>query len=524
MQSASDWQDDADEAMRLRKTAARSGASGSSMAAATGNKKTIAFTQMDLRDIVSLLLREILLMAIVFAVVFGIGVAVALKMPSTYTANASLLMQLNKDYVYRPLAGDAANGAIATIDQVVESEVEILNSTELKRRVIAKVGYRAVLPKAPQYWNPHVGVQKQAAEQAALKVLQAGLATATAPQNNVVRLSFKHEDATSASLILNTLIDEYQDYRLHVYGDTVGPRLARQKASFDEQLAVADRAYQDFLTANGVGDFTATKATYAKIYDTVTADLYTAQSQMAQDQAKYADVKANLARLNPEMSVERNLDLSIPSRILALQQQRQEMLAKYLPTAQPVKDVEAQIASLQAMMSTGKAIGEKDHKMGVNPIYQELLTQRFNLEADMASLQGRIAQGQRQADEVTRKLQTLLGAEAQFNTLAAERDALQKNISTFTQRIQENAAQQQMTKGADDAVRVVEKASLPDKPKSMKKIVLILAVLFGGFTALCAGLLRVFTRRGFASAAMASRALDLPVLAQASNKPSNTAA
>lgn len=513
MQSAPEWQDEAPSAQRLRQ-----GKRGSSMAAGTAKSKTIVFAQMDLRDIVSLLLREVLVMAIVFAIVFAIGVAAAFKMPSTYTANASLLMQLNKDYVYRPLAGDAANGAIATIDQVVESEVEILNSTELKRRVIARVGYRTVLPKSPQYWNPRVDVQKQAAEIAAIKVLQSGLETATAPQNNVVRISFKHENATSASLILNTLIDEYQEYRLQVYGDTVGPQLARQKASFDDQLAVADRAYQNFLSANGVGDFVAAKATYAKIYDTVTADLYAAQSLMAQDQAKYADVKANLARLSPEMSVERNLDLSIPSRILALQQQRQELLAKYLPTAQPVKDVDGQIASLQALMSTGKGIGEKDHKMGVNPLYQDMLTQKFNLEADMASLQGRIRQGEAQVDQVTRKMQALLGVEAQYNNLSAERDALQKNISTFTQRIQENAAQQQMTKGADDAVRVVEKASLPDKPKSLKKIVLILAFLFAGFTALCAGLIRVFTRKGFASAAMASKTLDLPVLAQASNK------
>jgi uncharacterized protein involved in exopolysaccharide biosynthesis len=493
------------------------------MAETTGRTKTSLFTSLDLRDILAMLTREVWVMAVVFLVVFAIGAVVALKMPSAYTANASLLMQLNKDYVYRPLAGDAANGAIATIDQVVESEVEILNSTELKRRVIAKVGYRVVLPKSPQYWDPRTGPQKQAADAAAIKVLQSGLEIATAPQNNVVRLTFKHADAQSASLILNTLIDEYQDYRTQVYGDTMGPELARQKASFDQQLIVADRAYQDFLAANGVGDFDAAKTTYAKIYDQVTADLYVARSLMAQDQAKYADVKGNLARLSPEMSVERDLDLSIPSRILALQSQRQELLAKYLPTAQPVKDLDGQIASLQALMSSGKGIGEKDHKMGSNPVYQDLLTQRLNLEADMASLQGRIQQGEAQADQVTHRMQSLLGVEAQYNNLAAERDALQKNIAAFTQRIQENQAQQQMTRGAADAVRVVEKASLPDKPKSLKKVVLILAFLFAVFTALCAGLLRVFTRRGFASAAMASRALDLPVLAQATMKaPADT--
>ena len=47
---------------------------------------------------------------------------------------------------------------------------------------------------------------------------------------------------------------------------------------------------------------------------------------------------------------------------------------------------------------------------------------------------------------------------------------------------------------------------------------LILAFLFAAFTALCAGLLRVFLGRRFVTAGSASRTLDLPVLAVAPSK------
>jgi len=43
----------------------------------------------------------------------------------------------------------------------------------------------------------------------------------------------------------------------------------------------------------------------------------------------------------------------------------------------------------------------------------------------------------------------------------------------------------------------------------------ILAFLFAGFTALSAGLLRMFMRPGLPTAQSASRTLDLPVLAAA---------
>ena len=469
-------------------------------------------------DILGMLLREFWLMAVVFGVIFGIGVMAAMSMTSTYTANASLLMQLGKDYVYDPLAGDAARGATATIDQVVQSEVEILNSTELKKRVIAKVGYRVVLPETPALWNPKTPVQRAEADAAALKVLQSGFSASTAPQNNVVRLSFKHVEAMSASLILNTLIDAYQTYRQQVFTDSIGPALERQKESFDDRLAVADTAYRDFLMQNGVGDFVTARTTYARIYDQVTGDLFTTQSQIAEDRAKLSEIKSNLASLSPEMSVERDLDLSVPNKIFALKQQRQELLARYLPTAQPVKDLEAQIAAYEALMRSGNGVGEQAHKLGTNPIFQDLTTQKLNMEAELASLEGKRAQLQSQADQVTQKLQALLGLEAQYNSLSTDRDSLQKIIGTFTQRIQENDAQREMTKGTDDAVRVVEKASLPDKPKSFKKIVLIMSFLFAAFTALCAGGLRIVTRRGFAGAGMAAKVLDLPVLATAGVK------
>ena len=475
--------------------------------------------QLGLDDIFVLLLRELWLMAAIFACIFAVGLMVALNMPSTYSANAILLMQLGKDYVYNPTTDDAARGATATIDNVVQAEVAILSATELKRRVIAKVGYETVLPDSPSLWHPRTDDQKADSDSAALRVMQSGFSVSTAPQNGVVQLSFKHANARSASIILNALIDEYQTYRRDkVYQDDSGPALEKERDAFDAQLATADQAYQQFLADNGVGDFDAAKATYSKIYDTAMSNLYDTQAQIATDVSKLGEVDNNIASLAPEISTERDLDLTVPSKIFALKEQRQELLSRYQPTAQPVKDLDAQIASLQALMNSGSAIGEQSHKLGANPVYQDAVTQKLNLEAELSSLRGREKELQGQVTQITGKLQGMTGLEAQYNNLASERDALQSNIKTFTQKIQENNATRDMAKSDDDVVRVVEKAGVPEKPKSFRRVVLILSFLFAGFTALCAGLLKVYTRKGFVNADMASRALDLPVLATATRK------
>ncbi len=475
--------------------------------------------QLELKDILGLLLREILLMAVVFVCIFAAGVVVALKMPSTYTANADLVMQLGQDYVYNPTTNDAARGATATIDQVVQSESAILNSDELKRLVIAKVGYKVVLPETPALWNPAGPAQKAEADAAALKVMQGGLGVSTAPANSVVQLSFKHANAMSAALILNTLIDTYIDYRRsHVYADDRGPALERQRQNFDDQLTTADQEYQQFLAQNGVGDFEAARATYSKVYDTAMSNLYDTQAQIATDEAKLKEIDDNLSTLAPEVSTERDLDLTVPNKIAALQETRQELLGRYQPTAQPVKDIDAQIASLQAMMTSGGGIGEQSHKLGANPVYQTVVGQKLDVEAELSSLRGRQQELQDQISQVTGKQQAMTGIEAEYNDLATKRDALQKNIDGFTQKIQENDATRSMAKTSDDTVRVVERASVPAKPKSFKRVVLMMSFLFAGFTALCAGLLRVYTRKGFVNADMASKVLDLPVLATAGKK------
>lgn len=512
------WEDEEATVVPLRRKSRVQGKGQVSGMTAAAAKPGMARLQLGMDDILRLLLRELWLMAIVFAVIFGIGAAVALSMHSTYTASASLLMQLSKDYVYDPLAGDAARGAIATTDEVVQSEVEILNSTELKKRVIEKVGLKTVLPETPAMWNPQTPAQKAQAEAAALKVLQGGFATSTAPQNKVVRLTFKHADAMSAALILNTMIDEYQLYRQQVLTDSVGPALQQQKDAFDRKLGEADSAYQNFLAQNGVGDFITAKATYTSLSQTLTTELFSVEAKLAEDRARLSGINRSLVSLTPEMSVERDLDLSVPNKIFTLKQKRQELLTRYLPTAQPVKDVDIEIAGYEAMMNGGQGVGEQAHKVGVNPIYQDLTTQKLNLEAEIASLEGRRSLLRSQADDVNGRLLDLQGLEAQYNSLTIERDALQKNVSTFTQRLQENEAQKEMTKGGSDGVRVVEKASLPDKPKSFKKIILIMSFLFAGFTALCVGGLRVVTRKGIVNADMAARALDLPVLATAGVK------
>ncbi|MGZ9114782.1 MAG: chain-length determining protein, partial [Brevundimonas sp.] len=69
-----------------------------------------------------------------------------------------------------------------------------------------------------------------------------------------------------------------------------------------------------------------------------------------------------------------------------------------------------------------------------------------------------------------------------------------------------------------DNVTVIERAQAPTKGTSLKAPMLALAFLFAAFTALCVGLLRIFSRKGYVTPASTGRTLEMPVLAVAPMK------
>ena len=81
-------------------------------------------------DVVALLFRELLLMILIFAVIFGIGAAVVMTMKKTYTAGASLFVGVGQEYVYQPRVGMGERAMPPSAAEVAQSEAAILNSLE----------------------------------------------------------------------------------------------------------------------------------------------------------------------------------------------------------------------------------------------------------------------------------------------------------------------------------------------------------------------------------------------------------
>ncbi len=461
-------------------------------------------------DVVGLLFRELLVMIVVFLVVFAVGAAATLTLKKSYTATGAVFAGVGQEYVYQPRVGTAERGQAPQGDEVAQSEAAIVGSSEVRQRVVEALGPAAILGRAPK-GDP---VKAQAA---ARKAIGTSLGVATAPGSAVIHLSYKAGDAERAARVLNAVIDQYLAYRREVFQDKT-PAIESQQRAFEEDLADADRAYETFLASNAIGDFATAKATLAATYQTTFAERLSVQAQLNQAAQRLRTLTAQLAQTPAEIALQQDLNISAQDQVLQLRTEREQLLSRYTPDAQPVKDIEARIAQLQQYVATGTAVGPREVRTGPNPIWTELETTRINTQAERDSLAARLAVLDRQLADIRDRQARLTTLESENATLAGNREVLTANIREFQQRASQSRADNALVAAGADNVTVIERAQSPATGKSLKAPLLAAVFLFAGFTALCVGLLRIFTRRGFTTPASVGRTLDMPVLAVAPAK------
>jgi polysaccharide biosynthesis protein PslE len=477
--------------------------------------RTTAYTTVRPRygfaDVVGLLFRELLLMVVIFLAVFALGAAAVLTLKKSYTATASIYAGAGQEYVYQSRVGAIDPSQPLEADAVAGAEARILSSLAVKRHAVRAVGADTIL-------GPDASGTPAEKEVAALKALDAGLGVGVTPGSAIIGVSYRADDPVRAAQILNAVVDQYLVQRRQIFRGSTTPAYAAQRAAFENDLASADDAYNAFLASNDLGDFATAKATLAATYQTTYAEALSLRAQLNQASQRLSTLEAQLAEQPSEVVLQQDLNISAQDQILQLRTQREALLSRYTPEAQPVRDIDQQISDLQAYVATGTTVGPKEVRTGPSTIFTEIETARITAAADRDGLAARLAVAERQLDQLRARQAELTRLESANANLAGNREVLTTLVRDFQQRESAARADSALVAAGADNVNVIERAEAPTRGASLKSPLLAAVFLFAGFTALCVGLLRVFTRRGYVTPASTGRTLDLPVLAVAPMK------
>ena len=467
-----------------------------------------------LTDFPILLWRERYLMLGIFLAIFALGLLAALTMKTNYQAYSSVLVRLGPEYVYEPWAGDAGRGAVLDSDAMIQSEAEILGAGLLKIRVIERLGLSQTYPDLAAKYAKGSAAEKKAVMGLAVRAMDQGLQIKTAPDTPLVRVGFTHKDPQTAALILNTLLEEYLIFRRSVL-DPSSPALEQQRRLIEGRLGEADAAYEEFLSSNRIGDFVAEKSSLSQLQAQIEQQKYQTDAQLQDRIGRLATLNSQLGQVAPEVGLYRDVSGAPSEKLVGLMLQREELLSRYRADARPVQELDAQIAQLEAGISAGRTLGEGPRRIGINPVYQTLQIERIQLTSEVAALKRIQSELGDQIDRLTERRLRLAELEPRFQELSLNRDVLQASVRDFSVKEEQSRAAREIAARSNDSIRIVQRAIPPIQGKSLRKPVVVLAFMFGGFTALCAGLLAMFLRPGLPTAQSASRTLGLPILGAA---------
>jgi uncharacterized protein involved in exopolysaccharide biosynthesis len=314
-----------------------------------------------------------------------------------------------------------------------------------------------------------------------------------------------------AAQALNKLIDEYLTYRREVLFEDRTNSLTQQRGEFEVQLQTVQQELTGFLARNDVADFDAERASLQGLLASTRSELLSVQGRQREAQGRYVSTDASYQREPAEIRLSFESDNS--RRRIELVSQLVELQTRYTDDSQPVRDARRRIEALDEVLNSPQGQASGNTKTGANPVRDTLATDRARNLADFEALQQREAVLTAQSAQLQARAVQLSQSRPEYEDLLRRKAVLEEQVKQFSTREASARAQNELNRTSNDNIRVIERANVPTRGTSMKKLAGLGALLFAGITALMAGLVRAFSRSSFPTPASVGRTLGLPVLA-----------
>ena len=435
--------------------------------------------QLDLFDVIALAWSERGFIVLVFAILFAAGAtASVLLLKPSYQAHLPLIVILEENAA----PATAGLGGAFMLDQIMQSESELLNSDAVRRRALAMIGPAAVLEESD---IPN-------AVPLALRAMRNSFTVSRAPNATILTASYKSSSAETSALVLNAIVDAYLVFREDVLIEVGFEGVVQRRRAADLALVQTQDNLDEFLAANDLVSFTADQTAAETSVVTLQDRLRTARVER---DAAGAGVSALSARINNvPAQIELYTENGVTSTLLDLQAERARLLSRYQATAPAVIAIDREISAMTAFIATGAPTGQGTIRTGLNPVRQALETDLAVRHTNARTEAERVIELERQLRAARAEIARLRPLESEFTLLSQSVAAATAAAADLASQQATAAARRSGTAGAADSVRVFERALPPFQGSSMKKLGIIGSFVMALGIAMFLGLIRGYWR------------------------------
>ncbi|GGX62881.1 hypothetical protein GCM10011309_11070 [Litorimonas cladophorae] len=437
-----------------------------------------------------------------------------------YTGDGRIMVQLGEEYVYNPVGGAAnGNGLMTTIDTITLTEAALMKNGTVIESVL---GQMTPDRQSQDRFNKEAFAKirnagsERARQDAVMELrrsVEESYVVMPRPKSSIIDVVFKHEDPDVAVQTTNAFIDEYLSFRRQVFVEGSSELITERREATEAQLNANERAIARFLARNNVADFESEQTGLRKRTEDLKASLNTTRASVAETEAALAQVEDRMRATSP--TIDLYVDDRTAQRISQAELELRQLMAKYLPTSDPVRQKQTELNELRALQSSygGKASGGR--RVGPNPEHQALATQRNTLAATADSLREREFALQGQLNSADSKIRKLTSLTPEYQNLLRERETLNTRLTSYNAKEQEALIDAAQAETQAENVIVISRAEYANKGRNTRLVMWALGTLGFGIVLGFFALIRVFLDpRLYVEAGASRRSNHMPMQEQ----------
>lgn len=327
-------------------------------------------TRTSFRDILHVIFKYQLHVALIFFCIVSIVTTISLMMPKVYQAGAKVMVRFGRENVYMPTTPTLQGSQPLILDysreELVNSEIEILSGRNLIERVISDLGVYTIYPELKEeggigdllFDRTDPAKREEEAFAAATLRFEKDFSVAAVKKSNIIELSYQHSDPVMAAQVLNKVIDVFLEFHLKVYKNPQEYQFFdNQVALLKKRLQESEAEYKSFCSEN---DITALDQQKSLLLQTISslkkehAGTLTELSEKEERMRALAD-GGKAGSDNTAMGEETELNpvaiSSIRGMLNELRLKEQELLSKYTPESLPVANIRNEIKKAQDLLN-----------------------------------------------------------------------------------------------------------------------------------------------------------------------------
>ncbi|HEY5214673.1 MAG TPA: hypothetical protein VIJ38_16780 [Acidobacteriaceae bacterium] len=466
------------------------------------------------RDIIAVLFRQRRPMLIAFALVV-IAVAVSGVWVPKYEAQMKILaLRQRSDAMVTPSANapdQFSNDQVSEED--LNSEVELLNSNDLLRKVVLTTGLAG-----ESGLSPDSGSEVRIAK--AVRELGKDLKIEPIRKTNVISVSYKARDPQKAEEVLKALAAAYMEKHLAVHHPSGEFKFFdQQTAQYQQGLNQAQEKLTDFTKDTGVVSADLERDSALRQGEDFDATARQAQTALLETEQRVRALQAQLESIKPRMTtVVRNSDNpqlleQLKSTLLNLELKRTELLTKYEPTYRLVQEVGQQITDAKAAISAEETKPIRDETTDQNPDYQWVQAELTKAQADLSGLNERAAAAAAIATKYHKEAESLGQNEIEQDNLQQAAKTQEANYLLYTQKREEARISDALDQRGILNVALAEQPVVPALPNRSPVEIALLTLLLAGTFSLSTAFVLDFMDPTFRTPDELAGYLGTPVLA-----------